>query len=242
MTKKLLGAFLFIVGALGTQAQNYLALMSEGKQIISMGINASPHLNANADYFLLSRNMGKSIERYCIVAQVNFPVFSQKGFDFDLRIGAGFLLNISHQIKTLAGMSWNFSRTEDVNGRYLHSGFKTEILPGYYSQHWALAAHFSMDAQPWIHIKHSTSASMAFQNLYPDYSGDFKAPKMGWFWQNSLTWQTGMAWAYFNSQWNFNVKAGYQHLPNQLGLEAFPDIGILPFYGSVNVGFTIQHP
>lgn len=221
-------------------AQNYFGLLNEGSHIISIGSNANPHLNANTDYFYgFDNSQDKFIERYGFLAQANFPIFSQRGFDFDLRLGAGALVFFSDKFKSIAGLSWNFSRTEDLNGRYFHSGFKIDILPGYYGSKWIFAPHLSLNYQPWINIKHSEYAINAFQDLYPNNNGQYTAPKDGWFYQNHITFQTGIGVAYFQPHWHLNLTAGFQHQPNRLGIVALPDIGIMPFYGGVNFGYSI---
>lgn len=240
MNKIAIVFLLFLFGALVTTAQNYFGLLNEGKQIISAGINANPHLNANADYLFGFDNQSSFIERYGIIAQANFPIFSQKGFDFDLRLGAGALLNFAGNFKAISGLSWNISRTSDINGRYLHSGFKLEILPGYYGKKWAFAPHLSFNYQPWINIKHSEYAINAFQDLYPNNNGQYKAPKDGWFYQNNFTLQTGFGIAFFQPKWHLNLTAGFQHQPNRLGVIALPDIGIMPFYGGLNFGYSLS--
>lgn len=221
------------------KAQNYFGLLNNHKQVISLGANANPNLNTNANYLFYFENQGKRIEKYGIVAQVIFPLFSQKGFDFDFRLGAGALVSLSDKLKSIAGLSWNFSRTQDLNGRYFHSGFKIDIHPGYYGSKWALAPHLSINYQPWINIKHSEYAINAFQDLYPNNNGQHKAPKDGWFYQNSITFQTGLGVTYYKPNWHINLTAGFQHQPNRLGLITFPDVGILPFYGGVNFGYSI---
>lgn len=230
---------LFLLSSTHLKSQNYFGLLNDGRHIISVGSNANPHLNANADYFYGFDSQGKFIERYGFLAQANFPIFSQKGFDFDFRLGAGALVSFSDKFKSIAGLSWNFSRTQDLNGRYFHSGFKIDILPGYYGSKWVFAPHLSLNYQPWINIKHSEYAINAFQDLYPNNDGQHKAPKDAWFSQNNITLQTGLGVAYFQPNWHINLTAGFQHQPNKIRLNAFPDVGILPFYGGVNFGYSI---
>mgnify|MGYP005853349111 FL=1 len=220
-------------------AQNLFGLLNDGQSIMSAGINANPNLNANADYLFAFEQREGTVQRFGIITQANFPLFSQKGFDFDFRFGVGALLSISDKFKSLAGVSWNFSRTSDLNGRYFHSGFKLDILPGYYGSKWVFTPHLSLNYQPFIHIRHSDYAKRAFKDLYPGGEGPFKAPKDGWFSQNNLTLQTGIGIAYFQPKWHVNLTAGFQHQPNRLGLIALPDIGAMPFYGGVNFGYAI---
>lgn len=239
MKIKLLIFIVFVWSSALVHAQNYFDLLNDGRHNIAVGVNASPQLNANADYFFGFENQGKLIDRYGVVAQANFPLFSQKGFDFDFRLGAGALLSFSGKFKSIAGLSWNFSRTEDLNGRYFHSGFKIDILPGYFGSKWVLAPHLSLNYQPWINIQHSEYAIKAFQDLYPNSQGEFNAPKDGWFYKNNITLQAGIGITYFQPTWHINLTAGFQHQPNRLGIIALPDIGIMPFYGGLNFGYSI---
>lgn len=240
--KKIAVAFaFFLTGTTVTNAQNYFSLLNDGRHIISAGTNANPQLNAHADFLMGFDHQSRFIERYGIVAHANFPLFSQRGLDFDLRLGAGALISFADRFKSIAGLSWNFSRTADINGRYFHSGFKLDFLPGYYGNKWVFAPHFSFQYQPWIHIKHSEYAINAFRDLYPNNDGSFKAPKDGWFYQNHITLQTGVGIVYFQPNWHLNLTAGFQHQPNRLGIVALPDIGIMPFYGGVNFGYVIKN-
>jgi len=162
------------------------------------------------------------------------------------RVG-GFLEYVRNQRlgNPLSGFTyktWNFSRTADVNGQYFHTGLKIDVLPGYYGTNWAFAPHLSLSYQPFIHIEHSEYAKQAFQNLYPSGSGSFTAPKNGWFYQTHLMIQTGVSVAYFQSTWSLNLTAGFQHQPNRFGLLLFPDLGMLPFYGGLNFGYSIVAP
>jgi hypothetical protein len=221
-------------------AQNYFGLLNKGSHIISVGVNANPDLNSNADYLFNFDGQSKIIDRCGFIVQANFPLFAQKGIDFDLRIGAGALVAFSNKFKSIAGLSWNFSRTEDLNGRYFHSGFKIDYLPGYYGSKWVFAPHFALNYQPWINIRHSEYATNTFQDLYPNNDGQFNAPKNGWFYQNNITLQSGIGIAYFQPTWHLNLTTGFQHQPNRVGIISLPDIGIMPFYGGLNFGYSIS--
>ncbi len=220
--------------------QNLFGLLNNEQHTLSIGINASPHLNANADYLYAFHEREGYFQRFGIITQVNFPIFSQKGFDFDFRIGAGVLISFYKKFKALTGLTWSFSRTADLNGRYLHSGFKIDFLPGYFGKKWVFAPHLSLNYQPFIHIKHSDYAQNVFKDLYPNNNGQYTSPKDGWFTQNNLTFQTGIGVAYFQPKWHLNLMAGFQYQTNRLGLIALPDIGIMPFYGGLNFGYSMK--
>jgi hypothetical protein len=230
--------FFFLVFLSPSRAQNYFALLQEGS-MVSAGIHANPHLNGQAEYFHALRNSINGVERFGLMAQAQIPLFSQKGLDWDFRLGLGALIPVSGNFKAIMGLSWNFSRTEDLNGRYLHSGFKLDLFPGYYGKKWAFAPHLAYQYQPWIHIRHADYSVKSFQNRYPDGKGAFNSPKNGWFWQSYSCLQFGMAVAFRQPSWQINLTAGFQHFPNRLGLVSFPDIGILPFYGGLQFGYRL---
>ena len=229
-----------LVSHTATVAQNYFGLLNSPNQVISAGLSANPHLNANADYMYLPENSGSPVERYGILLQANLPLFSQEGFDYDIRLGAGALIKLSGQYKTIAGVTWNFSRTEDIAGRFFHSGFKIDLFPGYYMANWVFAPHLALDYQPWIHIRHKQYATDAFADLYSDSNGKYRSPKSGWFYQSNLNMMTGLAVAYYQPHWHVALSGGFQHRPNETGLVALPDIGIMPFYSKLNFGYALD--
>ena len=221
-------------------AQNFLGLVQEGRHNVSLGVNANPILNLNADYLLQTNTDKKLLKRYAWIGHVNLPLFTQEKMDFDVKLGAVGLFQFSERLKMVSGLTWGFSRTEDINGRYLNSGFKMDLLPGYYGKKWVFAPHLSVNYQPWINIKHLEYARQAFEDLYPNGSGAFKSPKDGWFYQNSLSFQTGLGIAFTQPCWQVNMTGGFQYQPNSLGFISFPDLGIMPFYFGVNLMYRFQ--
>jgi hypothetical protein len=87
---------LLLLFQLSAKAQNFFGLLNNGQHILSAGVNANPHLNANADYLYAFEEREGTFQRFGIIIQANFPIFSQKGFDFDFRIGAGALIGFSN--------------------------------------------------------------------------------------------------------------------------------------------------
>lgn len=239
MKVKIIFSFIFVLIVNYANAQNYFGLVNDSGHNMSAGIYANPNLNINVDHLVSIQPKDKTFQKYGFLAQVDLPIFSQKGFDFDFRLGAGILFSFADEFKSLTGLTWNFSRTEDLNGRYFHSGFQIDVLPGYYGKNWLFAPHLSMYYQPWINIKHSEYTISAFRDLYPSNNGEYNFPRNGWFYQNYVSFQTGIGVGYFQSKWNVNLRAGFQHQPNRLGIVALPDIGILPFYGGVNFNYSI---
>lgn len=221
-------------------AQNYFGLLHSGKHFANVGIEANPHLNANVDYMYRPENLNPAGNRLGVLAQFNLPLFTENSFDFDVRIGAGYFVSFSKSFKMISGVSWGFHRTVDLNGRYFSTGFKIDLLPGYYGQKWTIAPHLSLDYRPLLRIKHSTYSRSAFQDIYHGGTATYSGPKDGWFYQNYLLVQSGIAFSFVQPLWNINMTAGFQHHPNKLGLITLPDIGILPFYGELNFGYLID--
>ncbi len=220
-------------------AQNYFSLLNKAPLVAGLGVQANPELNVTVDGFYPISLVDKHIEGMGLVAQVNLPLFSQKGFDFDFRLGAGVMLPLKGKFKAISGLSWNMSRTADINGQYFYSGFKLDFFPGIYGEKWVLAPHLSINYQPWLHLQHNQYAKHAFAGLYSSGNGTRQAPEDGWFLQHNLVFQTGIGVAYFKPEWNISLVAGYQHQANRLALKALPDLGILPFYGGLNMGYSL---
>lgn len=149
------------------------------------------------------------------------------------------LLASTPELRAISGISWNLSRTADINGRYIHAGFKLGFFLGYYGKEWVIASHLAAGYQPWTYIKHSAYVIEAFQDLCPGRAGPFSDPGNGWFYQNYLLLRTGPAVAYFQSKWHLHPTAGLQQQPDRVGLVSLPDIGIMPIYGGVNFGYSI---
>jgi hypothetical protein len=236
--KQVLIWFVMLAGVTTARAQDYFGLLSAGSQYVYVGVSAAPALMAQTGYaFGGAQVKGKPL---WLTAGVTLPLFSQKGLDAELHLGAGYRFALSGRWSMLSGLSWTLMRSEDINGRYLCTGFKLDLLPGYSTTHWMVAPHIAFDYRPWLHITHSDYAKEAFDDLYPAGSGTYTAPRNGWFVQNNLSLQMGAGLAFLRAQWNINLKAGFNWQPNRLGLVTLPDIGIMPFYGSVNVGYKLK--
>ncbi len=220
--------------------QNYTGLLNDAAHMVSAGLNADPGLNVHADYFAGIQTNRALVPRLCLISRVNFPIFAQKWLNFDFQLGVGCLWNFDERWMALSGLSWHFSRTEDVTGRYLHSGFKLDLYPGYRRGLWAVFPHLGLQYQPWIHLKAGDYARQAFQDLYPDGGEPAYGPKTGWYYQNHFVFQSGLGFGYFPSRWQVNLCAGFQHTFNRLGIVTFPDVGVMPFYGTVNFGYVLQ--
>jgi hypothetical protein len=224
----------------GLSAQNYWGLLYPGSNVISGGINAEPGLGFSADYLTQpgAAIKGKSIG---FLANLNVPLFSQRGFDFDLRLGAGVLVDFTDQWKMISGLSWGLYRSTDINGKFWATGFKIDLLPGHYGSKWIIGPHLAFDYRPWVHLKHSDYAKQAFENLYPNGSGKYNEPKDGWFRQSYTNLRTGVHITYFKPDWNINLTAGLEHDFDKVGLFTLPDVGVMPFYGGVNFGYRIKN-
>ncbi len=221
-------------------AQMFPFILDNSSKMVSVGVSANPHLNSNVDFMYTLNTKHSLISRIGFYSQINIPLFSQNGLDVDIRFGTSALLNFSENFKSIAGLSWNISKTEDLNGKYLHSGFKIDILPGFYSDNWVMAPHGSFHYQPLVYVSHSEIAQSTFNDLYPNNNGVYNSPKDGLFYQNNLIFQFGVGCIYKQSDWFVNMTAGLQHQYNKLGINALPDIGILPFYGGVNFGYSLE--
>ncbi|MCU0419961.1 MAG: hypothetical protein MUC38_09915 [Cyclobacteriaceae bacterium] len=221
-------------------AQNYWGLLYPNAQVVSAGVNANPGMNVSADYLSSPSGFTWNNRPVALVGSVTMPLFSQKGFDIDVRVGAGTIFEFNNSFKILSGVSWGFHRSEDINGRYINTGFKLDFYPGHYGSKWVLAPHIGIDYRPWVHIWHSDYVKAAFNDLHSS-PASFNGPVDGWFHQRYMRLQLGFSSTYFRERWNVNVIAGFQYDSNKLGLTTLPDIGILPFYGGVSMGYVLSN-
>lgn len=222
-------------------AQNYFGLLHPNQNTVNFGVNANPGLNLNSDfmYFLPEESAESNLG---FLVSINVPLVTKQGLNFDIRYGGGYLWTIENNFKVICGAGMVVSRTSDLNGKYWNIGFKTDFYPGFYGKRWAIAPHLSWDYKPLVHIKHSEYAQQAFEDLYPDGAGKYNAPKDGWFYQSEYNiFQLGLGAAYHKEKWNVNLTAGFQYIPNRLKIVMLPDIGLMPFYGSLNFGYVLEN-
>jgi len=219
-------------------SQNLFGLLSEGEDITSLGFGANPHMDAGLDFMDISKKSENPIERYGFFFSFSMPVFTSDGLDYDLKLGVCALIRHKKQFKSITGITWNFSRTEDINGRYFHSGIKWEILPGQYGKKWAAAPHFGIHYQPFLNVRQKDYGSRTFENLKQNSISEVQKSDISWHLQNYLRFELGLGIAHYDQNYNFNLIGGYSHLRNEPGLIALPELGILPFYSRVNLGYS----
>lgn len=220
------------------EAQFDNGLMQQTPHNLSVGAQASPHLSAVVSYLYNSRVQLPLFDKTGFTTQLRLPLFSQSGTDISWNGGVVGISGISGKFKLRTGLVWELGRSSDLNGNYLLSGFKLDLLPGFYSEKWIMGVHLSVNYLPWIHIRHSDYAKEAFHDLYPSGSGTYMGPKDGWFIQQNLLLQTGIGMTYLHRNWNLQLVGGLQLQPNQIGVFSLPDIGIMPFYGGMTFGYA----
>lgn len=233
--------FLVIVSLLSANrlhAQYDNGLLQQKPHNVSIGAQTSPHLSGVVSYLYNSRMHTERISKIGFTTQLRIPLFSQSGSDISWNSGVVGLSGISGKFKLRTGLAWELGRSSDLNGNYLLSGFKLDLLPGFYGEKWILGVHLSVNYLPWIHIRHSDYSKEAFHDLYPSGSGTYSGPKDGWFVQQNLLLQTGVGMTYLHKNWNLQFVGGLQLQPNQIGIFSLPDIGIMPFYGGITFGYA----
>lgn len=223
-------------------AQYYNGMLSEQRHQVTAGMHASPHLSAVAGYQYTSRIHFSWMHTVAFHTHFRVPLFSQTGHDINWSAGAVGLSKLSEKFQIRTGLAYNLSKTADLNGKYITSGFTLDCLSGYYGEKWILGVHLAARYLPWIHIRHSTYATQAFNDLYPSGTGTYTAPRDGWFIQQNLVLQTGAGVTYLHKNWNLQLIGGFQFQPNKLGLRSLPDIGIMPFYGGLVFGYGFGKP
>lgn len=217
-------------------AQHYFGLLYPNRALANVSVQADPALGFGSGYFIAPAKMRLGQIPLGVGGSLHIPLSAGQGFDFDLTLGAGCLIDISERFKTIAGLSWGLHRSADLNGRYWNTGLKLDLYPGRYGDRWVIAPHLGLDWRPFVHLRHSAYAREAFQGL----NGKYDAPQDGWFRQRFWQQQIGLSVLYYRPRWNVQLTAGWQHYWNRLGINLLPDIGILPFYGGLNFGYLLM--
>jgi hypothetical protein len=233
---KTLSTFICFVAAITLHAQEFNSVLYEPGQFAQMGISASPQLNVQLGYATSFKNIQLKKHPVTFVSYVNLPLFSQQRLDIDLHVGAGSLFMFTKKFKMISGFSADVYRTENLNGRFVNSGFRLQLLPGYYGDTWIFAAHIVFDYRPWVNLKHSDYAKQAFQDLYSPNDVRYTSPHNGWHYQSYTTLQSGISVTRKQKLWSISFTAGYLQNFNKVGVSMLTDIGIMPFYGGLSVG------
>ncbi len=216
-------------------AQHYFGLLYPDRTLLNASVHADPSLGFGGSYFASREKMHLGKAPLGIGGSLHIPLSAVQGFDFDLRLGAGCLLDIHARFKTIAGLSWGLHRSADLNGRYWNTGLKLDLYPGHYGERWVIAPHLGLDWRPVVHLLHSAYAREAFQGL----NGNYTTPQDGWFRQRFWQQQLGLSALHYRPRWNVQLTAGWQHYWNRKSITLLPDIGILPFYGSLRFGYLL---
>lgn len=221
-------------------SQNSPVLLSGLKSYIGFGISANPILNASIDYGHQMPKLKIKNNPVSLLTQFSAPLFTKKGFDYDLTVGLGSVIEMKKHFKVLTSMSIPFSRTSDLNATYYNVAFKVDLYPGYCTDRWMIASHLSWQYVPNVHIKNKDYAKESFEDLYTQGTpGRYNKPQDGWFWQNGHILRAGVSLCYVQQKWNINLTGGFQYAYNKLGIVMFPDIGLMPFYGWLNFAHAL---
>src|SRR5689334_17690400 len=131
---KTLSTFICFVAAITLHAQEFNSVLYEPGHFAQAGVSASPQLNVQLGYATSFKNILLNKQPVIFVSYVNLPLFSQQQLDIDLHVGAGSLLAFTKKFKMISGFSVDVYRTENINGRFINSGFRLQLLPGYYGE------------------------------------------------------------------------------------------------------------
>jgi len=227
---------IFLISLFKAESQNHFGTLHQGNHYNNFGIMANPHLVFNTDYRASLPNVRLFGQKINFILTFSVPLFTSNWFDIDGRLSSSYLIDITGDFKTIIGLSYNLSRSEDINGSYYTFGRKVDLYPGYFGDTWVFAPHFSVDYRPLVYIKHKANAIEAFEDLYPNSKGKYNAPKDGLYYQTLFIWQFGLTAIHRTPERNINITGGFQYMPNKLDIISFPELGILPIYGGINVG------
>ncbi|MDX2284554.1 MAG: hypothetical protein NW241_10340 [Bacteroidia bacterium] len=227
----LAAALLLPAGA--AQAQYEMGLLLEAPHSAQIQMTAAPHLALSAQYLRASERLRAGGSPLGIGVSASLPLSALRGFDLDVSAGIAHRWMPHPAWQMLSSLRYGLSATRDLNGQFVHHGLRMDLCPGRYGRRWMLAAHLSLDYRPFVHIRHSAYAQQAFEGLPQD------GPQDGWYTQHLLFSQYGLCAAYRRGRWNAHAGLDYRRAHAQLGRIVLPDIGILPFSGSLGLGFAL---
>ncbi|MCU0391858.1 MAG: hypothetical protein MUE81_12130 [Thermoflexibacter sp.] len=225
--------------ALISQAQNHFGLLQNARQTAQVQFTANPALSMGFDYLMRVEKVKIKGKPIGIGASLAFPLFSQSQLDIDVSLGASYLAEIKNNWHILSRLKYGFYHTEDINGRFFNHGLRLDLYPMYRKKTWAFAGHLALDYRPFVHITHKEYAKKAFQDLYPNNDGNYAMPQSGWFSQNLLFVNYGIAITYTKEKWNVNFTIDYARSLAKLGNVFMPDIGIIPFSANLGIGYRL---
>lgn len=219
-----------------TFSQSYDVLNYENKHIVSMGVSANPEMNVSVDY-MFHKTETNHLD-FAYTAGINIPTSTSYKFDFDVHAGIASKIYTKNRWGIIGGINWENSFTADLNGDYFTTGLSCDILPGYFGKNWTITPHLGIRYMPFIHIKQSSYPLEAFDDL--DSQVNYEKHD-GWFTQTNLISKMGLNIGRNFQFGTIQLMFGYQHIYNKLSLIALSDIGIMPFYGSVNVAIPLKN-
>jgi hypothetical protein len=212
-------------------AQHQSAYLIAGKQAAHLSFDANLIFNLNAGYMRKLESVQVAQAPVAVWAQFRKALFTSGGLNADIQVGTTSQLTLYNRWKSLNGVSIVASQASNLNGDFWAWGGQLEALPGYYGEKWAYALALAYAYKPGIHLTHSDYAASAFQGRYAGESG----PPNGWFYQDFHQLRIGGSVTRTWARWQGNLSAGTYYYPNRLDLFLFPDIGVLPFYITLNV-------
>ncbi|MDJ1471031.1 hypothetical protein QNI19_08585 [Cytophagaceae bacterium DM2B3-1] len=170
-----------------------------------------------------------------LTASVATPVFLLKKPDtFEGKVGLADYLSFYQQWGVTIGISATVATTKNTNGRITTAGTALTLIPGYRTHHWYAGAWINWQYNYAAHLRHSDYVQDSFDDRYE--SGETEsAPYQGWVSMNTSILQLGAAAGYSVKAYSIHLNAGYQTVPGPLHINSLPDVGILPFGGSVSL-------
>ncbi|MDJ1505339.1 hypothetical protein [Xanthocytophaga agilis] len=217
------------------QAQVYqLPVQAQSKpHFAGLEVNGNPTLKAGVTGGWQLAPKGKHTP--LLMASLRTPIFLVKHPDtFEAGIGIADYLTIRNQWGVTVALSGTLATTRNTNARLTTLGTELVLLPGYRANRWYAGAWLGWQYKPVVHLHHSEYIEDTFKDRYKDGSLG-QGPVNGWVALHGSVIRLGAAAGYSLKSYSFHLNGGFQSTPGPLHIISLPDVGILPFFGSISI-------
>jgi len=202
---------------------------------LALEVGAQPSLALELSY---GRRFSHVVGRTHVtpVVALGFPVAGVvDGRTWNADIGASWMVPLWRELGVTANAALTLATARNPNAELAGLGLELGALPGWYSARWFAAAELTYLPSYATHVRHRAAARETFQDRYPAMASD-AGPRDGWYGGSAHRLRVGVqAGLSIRRRAGFYVAAGYGLSATALGLVAFPDVGLLPFYARLGV-------
>lgn len=233
-------AFLTVLFSLllkaSASSQIYILPKSGFDKFVGVGASANPILKAHLSGAYRFKNTFGSENDLTLTASLGTPIVLLGNFNsFDMLIGG------AYHVQVIEGWTMNWvgaatlATTGNINGNFAALGIDLALAPGYRAENWFANLWIGGQYKLATHIAHSDYARRAFNDRYANAPNMSDALQDGWYRTNAWIWQVGASGGYQINTVVLSLNLGLQVFQSETGVQMLPDLGIMPFYGTLGV-------